>query len=114
MRAEGAVDLLLDGAHGEHALSVADHPIPIELRVEHGIRLEAHHHVQPQRQRAFGGHALVAVDGGEARSRVVKGRHTLGERIGASQLHHLAEARIALGRRGLRQLVQSAPHETLR
>ena len=95
-------------------MPVPDQAVPIEVRLERGIGLEPHHHVEAQRELSFVGELLVAVDGGEARPGVVKGGDAFGERIGAGELHHLAETRLIFRRRIPGLIRDARAHQSLR
>ena len=96
-RPERAVDLTLDGSHGEVAGAVVDRPV---LRETWGLRLVAlpHHDPEPHPHGAFVHHLLHQVDRSERRSSVLKAGDPFGERFAIRELQDLTVARELVGR----------------
>ena len=86
MRAERAIDLLLDRADAQHTVPVADHAIAVERRVERRVAGAAHHHVEAHRELALVGAKIPAPTLAEVERRLERAARECA-RVGLTTVH---------------------------
>ncbi len=105
-RPERAVDLTLDGANGQVARAVVDHPVLREPRRFRLVPL-VHHHPEPDPEGPLVHHLLHQLDRRERSAGVLKAGDPFRARLAIRELENLARTRGAPGRRGFRLLDQT-------
>ncbi len=115
MRAQRAVDLTLDRAHDEEVVLLRRAVVERQLLRHLVVRGEAHHDVEPDRQRALLLEPAQEVDRLEADPGVVERGHALGQRLRAGELDLAPALELELARRHPRAMaLDRGPRQALR